>query len=109
MVTGKTVIIMNSDLIIKRIEFSKWENKYRPLLNKKNKYAGINGYLYQPYGKDLEIVYEHKDDHIWTLIISDLGSLAVWEITNGIHLVNREGFLITEMPAEKDLSIHVRY
>ena len=100
---------MNSGLSIKRMSFSKWAKRYRPIKNPFNRSAGVDGYLYHPHGEEWRSVDKNNRNNIWTLVITDSIRSTAWEITNGIHLVNREGFLITERPAEENLSIHVRY
>ena len=65
-----------------------------------------NGCMYETYGEDLDHVFELARDrnnkNVWTIIEcdDDENGNSVVSIVAGYHLVNREGFLITEKPWE---------
>ena len=100
---------MVSDNSILRLSYLAWVKKFKPIKNGFDSRAGVHGYLYQPRGKELEFVNCFHNSQIWTLVIMDLSRSASWEISSGIHFVNREGFLITEKPLLDNISVHIQY
>lgn len=85
------------------MDYYDWVQKFKPLKNHLEDYASVDGYLFQPYGAQWAFVKSHNLEQIWTLIITDLDDDSTsWEIVNGIHIVNREGYLVTEKPCTKD-------
>ncbi len=93
----------------RRMSYWTWVENFRPIRNIFDETMPIDGYLFQPYGEQWEFVKQHDLRYVWTLIITDLPRSSIWEITNGIHIVNREGFLVTEMPFIGDTYCNVRY
>lgn len=53
--------------------------------------------LFSAVGKDFRYVLAQKPTAIWTVIEGDEGALF---IESGLHLVNRLGYLVTEVPRE---------
>lgn len=86
-----------------------WVKKFRPIKNMFDKTMQIDGCLFQPYGEQWEFVKNYDQRYVWTLIISDLPRSSIWEITNGVHIVNREGFLVTETPFLGEMCCSVYY
>jgi hypothetical protein len=81
-----------------------WERKYRPIANHINPDAAWstdddNGMMFETYGEELEFVASQPDQNVWTWVDGDTGTWLV----NGFHLVNRIGYLITEIPCEEEL------
>ena len=60
-----------------------WEERYKPL-----------GELLETYGEDWERVQSVPPKNVWTLYEGDWGTY----IYNGIHIVNRVGYYISELP-----------
>ena len=100
---------MDSKKTIRRMSYTKWVKSYCPIKNPFDSLAGIDGYLFRSFGKEWEFVSTYDNAQIWTLVIMDLTRSAAWEITNGIHVVNREGLLITQKPVLENSTIHIRY
>ncbi len=71
-----------------------WEKEYKPVLNHLNPDASWSGMMYETYGDEVEFVYNHPQEHVWTWVDGDDGS---W-IISGFHYVNRIGYFITEKP-----------
>lgn len=92
-----------------RMSYAKWVKTYSPIKNIFKSRTNIDGFLYNTYGEEWEYVNMYHKSQIWTLVIMDLSRSASWEITNGIHFINRAGFLITKRPVLIDTSIHIRY
>lgn len=86
-----------------------WVKKFRPIRNMFDETASIDGCLFQPYGEQWEFVKRHDSRYVWSLIITDLPRSSMWEITNGFHVVNREGYLVTEAAITGDVCCDVRY
>lgn len=94
---------------MKRLTYGSWVSRFRPLHNSFDTNAAVDGFLFQPYGREWDFVREHDVCCIWTLTITDLARASAWHITNGIHIVNREGYLVTSTPTAADRSYVVRY
>lgn len=58
---------------------------------------GQGGCLFACAGKEWRYVLAQNPRTLWTLIEGDNGTLV---IESGLHLVNRLGYLVTEMPIE---------
>ena len=65
-----------------------WQEKYRPIEDPEEGEVRYHG---DP------IVQNADPKHVWSLIDGDDGQSY---IVNGIHLVNRVGFIVTEEPFE---------
>lgn len=76
----------------RRQDFDVFADKYSP------KFKGIDHIFYQIHGKDLEYIMSQPSNYIWTLLEGDTGKLY---ICPGYHLVNRQGYLLTERPWEE--------
>ena len=88
------------------MEYYDWVKEFKPLSNHLDENASIDGYLFMPYGNQWEFVKSFDFDQLWTLIITDLDfDKTSWEIVSGIHIVNREGYLITENKYLEDFLI----
>jgi hypothetical protein len=94
---------------VRRMNYWKWIKNYRPVKNPFDSNAAIDGCLLQPYGEQWEFVRRHDNFQIWTLVVTDLMRSTDWEISNGIHIVNRYGFLITHVPFTGDGTCSIRY
>ena len=75
---------------------------YKPVQNHINKTSSICGWMYETFGEEYEFVRQMvtaKPRHVWTVIDgegSKLYAVAGW------HYVNRLGYIITELPWERD-------
>lgn len=87
------------------MDYWAWVDKYKPIQNSFDKTAGIDGCLFLPYGKQWNFISKYETRYLWTLIVTDLDEGTLWEILSGVHIVNRQGYLITEAPHAKELSI----
>lgn len=73
--------------------------EYHPIVNHFDENAGFEGCLFETFGPELEYVAKQDPKHVWTFISGDGGD----EVTTGVHIVNRVGYLITEVPWEEEL------
>ncbi len=85
------------------MDYWDWFDEYKPISNHLDKNASADGYLFMNYGKEWEYVSNVNTNNIWSLIITDReDDTSSWEIINGIRVVNREGYFITEIPYLKE-------
>lgn len=81
--------------------------RFGPIRNPVNPTAGFDfgegGCLFESTGPDLEFVRAQPMDQVWTVIEGDDGL----EITDGLHMVNRLGYLVTDRPCPPDTMITV--
>ena len=86
----------------------RWETfvkKYQPIPNPLDENAGIDGYLIETYGEELDTVRSTIVKYVWTMVDGDDGDLY---LSPGYHLVNRLGYIITRIPwKEENLCVEV--
>ncbi len=89
------------------IDYWKWLELYKPITNHFDKTAAIDGCLFLPFGKQWDFVSLYNNNNIWTLIVTDLDDSddTLWEITSGIHYVNMQGYLVTEVSCSEEMCI----
>jgi hypothetical protein len=112
------------ELQIKQITENDFYDKYKPVQNHLDKDAGWGGELYETFGEELMYCFElaKKENRVWTVIECDDVEYdpdydeddeyneedepkACMCITSGFHLVNRIGFMVTEVPYEEKIEI----
>lgn len=72
----------------------------KPILNPRNK----DSEQFETYGEDLDFVTKRNTDKpgtVWTVIETD----ETLEIHNGMHLVDRLYFIVTEEPGDTDMKV----
>jgi hypothetical protein len=74
--------------------FEVFEERFKPILNPNELKQGNETVLFETYGADLEFVQSADQTKVWTLVECD-GDLF---IAPGVHFVNRQNFIITELP-----------
>lgn len=89
----------------RRISFDRWVEKYRPIKKSTTAGAALGGFVFLPAGPDLSFVRQQPWTRTWSLLVSDAG----WYIVNGLHLVNREGYFVTEKHFEISDIFNIRY
>lgn len=95
--------------MVLEMTWEEFEAEFKPISNyidmaSPNPHGGIsvedNMYMFETYGEELAFVLKRAEEHpgtVWTLVEGDDG-LAF--ISDGYHLVNRLGYVITELPAK---------
>lgn len=82
--------------------------EYRPIPNPLDDAAGFDfgggGCLLETYGADREHLRSADPAKVWTVIDGDNGAIV---IESGYHLVNRIGFLVTQMPVPPGVFVTV--
>lgn len=79
-------------------QYDRWVDTFKPTPNPRCASGTCDGCMFETFGSDLEHVKDvlAKDpSRVWTLIEGDNGE---WYISQGFHLVNRVGYLVTEKP-----------
>ena len=87
-------------LSVKRVyTFDEWVEKYKPIKNEFEEYGSFDGCVFD-YSEDdqWEFVKKHNPENIWTLVNYD----ETFMVISGCHWVNRESYLVTEKPVEKE-------
>ena len=64
---------------------------------------GRGGCLFEASGPDLKFIRSQPAANVWTMTEGDDGL----EITDGMHAVNRLGYLLTEQPCPPDTMVSV--
>ena len=68
--------------------FTQFEEKYKPVINHLDKYAGSDGsYMFETYDAEYEFVKEQDNRYIWTWVQGDMSDVII----AGHHYVNRLG------------------
>jgi hypothetical protein len=80
------------------LTFDEWDSKYEPVLGMSNNIV----YL-ETYGPDFALVLEQDPHYIWTWV--DNGDYSGYK--NGIHYVNRMGYILCDEPWQEGEEIYV--
>lgn len=85
------------------MSFEEFEEKFRPIKNPIDENASYAGSMFETYGAELEYVKAAHQGAVWTICECD----DVITLSEGMVLVNRMGYLITEVPAEDGVSYDI--
>ncbi len=82
---------------------------FRPIANHLNPHASYDwgdgfGTLFETYGEELAFIRSQQPNNVWTLL--SVGGCDC--IVNGFHLVNRVGFILTEVAAPGRIELVVK-
>lgn len=77
-----------------RMTYDQWFDTFKPIKNHIDKTSSFNGCMFETYGPERDAVKSHAINKIWTFIECD----GVMLISPGYHLVNRQGYFVTEVP-----------
>ena len=75
--------------------YDEWLALFAPVPNTLDPSAGYDGLLFETYGAELEhvrSVAQANPERVWTLLDCD----GVLYVGNGMHVINRVGYFITE-------------
>jgi len=87
--------------MMKKIQWRTFLKKYKPVKNELS--DDFDGYMFETYGEELEALKKLADAsavnglngyHVWTII--DGGGRCY--LSNGWHVVNRLGYMFSEVP-----------
>jgi hypothetical protein len=68
-------------------------------------YGDGPGCLFETFGPEFEYVRRYDPRKVWTVVDGDGGDMFV---INGLHMVNRVGYLLSRDPAPENSVIEVR-
>lgn len=74
-----------------------FNERYKPIKNHLDGNASFDGCMYETYGEEMGHVlnvHETEPNRVWTVLDVDGRTI----ISNGLHYVNRLGYMITEVP-----------
>ena len=83
-----------------QLTWDEFVERFRPKKNPIDPNASYDGCLLETYGEEATFVSLMNDlapETVWTLVEDDEGNLVV---VDGLHWVNRQGYLLTEVPRE---------
>lgn len=66
----------------------------KPITNPYDDNASLDGVMFETYGQELDYVRQQDPRYIWTFCEED----DILFLSQGYHLVNRIGYVITELP-----------
>ena len=109
-----------------RITENEFYETYIPIKNHLDNNASWDGCMFETYDDELTYCFElaKKENRVWTIIECDNpdedepdeddDDEETYEptclvIASGFHLINRQGFLITEKPYEQETEVNVDY
>ena len=87
-----------------------WFETFQPLPNRIDPDASFNdgeqGYMFETYGAELDVVKAHDPNRIWTYCDNDNGGTSIFQ---GMRIVNRIGYFITTVAFDgsKDYQIQI--
>ncbi len=87
------------------LKYHEWVSRFKPIQNPSDKTASIDGCLLLPFGDEWDFVSKFPENVVWSLVVTDLDEDTLWEITTGIHYVNVQGYIVTEIPYLSDFSV----
>lgn len=79
---------------MRRDDWTLFFERHKPKANPFDPDASINGTMLETYGKELDLVKQADPHFVFTLVDADGKQYAC----PGLHLVNRIGFIIVEIP-----------
>jgi hypothetical protein len=94
------------------MSFDVWERKFIPVKNHNAPDdcggAFVTEFMYETYGADYQFVWQHNESNprtVWTIVEGDSGA---WYLIDGLHFVNRLGYVITQKPCNEE-NLEVKY
>jgi hypothetical protein len=91
-----------------KMSYEDFIEKFKPVKNTLCDHANADGFAFAPSGKEWEAVreaHERNPGTVWTCVE---GEASMW-ITEGVHQVNREFYLITKKPAQAGRFYEIPY
>lgn len=82
-----------------------WFKTYKPMKNPIDPNASFDGYMFETYGNEVELVKNQDHNRIWTYGDGDDGGMYIW---NGWSIINRIGYFITELPCPDNTIIQIQ-
>ena len=98
-----------TELLIELTE-DEFDGRYALIPNHINPSAGwaygeSGGCLFETHGEEFAFVRRQDRKKVWTLVDGDDGDMY---LVNGLHFVNRIGYLLSRDPVPENVTIQVR-
>lgn len=90
-----------------RLNWEEFCSRFQPVKNHLDANAPFDGFMFETYGDELAFVEEanaNRPLNVWTIVEDDDGGLVA---VDGMHWVNRFGFIVTDLPREPGTSFVV--
>lgn len=84
----------------RELTWEEFEREFRPIKNYLAADAPLDGTMFETYGDEMEFVKNSSNSHpgtVWTFMDDGKGGTMIGD---GLHFVNRLGYVVTEVPAE---------
>ncbi|MFG6080498.1 hypothetical protein ACEUZ9_001102 [Paracoccus litorisediminis] len=78
------------------MSFETWIDTFKPIRNPLAPEGNHDGFAFEIIDEHMTILRQTSKDRVWTLVSGDDGESLF--LIEGLHLVNREGYMITERP-----------
>jgi len=85
----------------RRNQFEIWQDFFKPKTNPNDPDASCEGFLLETNSAGMALVKSVDFTYVWTLVTGDDGDKSY--IVPGIHYVNREGYIICEVPYDEKI------
>jgi len=104
-----TSVSPSASAIASQMRFDQWVEKYQPEQNPFDKYASVDGYMFDAGGEGLRYVLKIAgvaSERVWTVVDNDEDELTPseddigtnrWFIVDGLRCCNRLGYIITKL------------
>ena len=93
----------------KRIPYWRWVEDFKPIANPFEKNAMCDGFVFLDIGAADKFVRAQKIEHVWTLTTEDRPRSVLWSIGEGMHTINRAGYLISAVPWSSKHTYYIKY
>lgn len=77
-----------------KMTWDEFEQRYKPMQNHLDDNAALDGHMYETYGPELLHIHTCISDRVWTYVEGGDGKPV---LVNGYWLVNRLGYVVTEL------------
>lgn len=91
------------------MRYETWARRFQPVANHLTANTAIDGRVFLPHGTDLEFVRNQPRETVWSFVVYDGPRQSVWLISEGFHIVNLMGYLVTRKSFDASRGYQVRY
>lgn len=93
------------------MRWATFKREFRPQANPMSSPSSMDGLMFETFGEEYEFVkrtFANDPLRVWT-VLDPMTRSGAWYVVEGLHFVNRVGYLITEKPAQQDVAYEVPY
>lgn len=91
------------------MRYEAWRTRFQPVTNHLTKNTAIDGCVFLPAGPDLEYVQRQPINRVWSFVVCDGRKTSIWLISDGLHVVNLMGYLVTRHASDPTKTYAIRY